>query len=68
MLTQLVLEDIREKARVAEYDPEQLVQQIIRLKDKEANSRLSSCEQELKTYTARLSDLERLMQNLYEDK
>ena len=62
------MEDIREKARFAEYDPEQLVQQIIRLKDKEAKSRLSSCEQELKTYTARLSELERLMQNLYEDK
>ena len=44
------------------------MQQIIRLKDKEAKSRLSSCEQELKTYTARLSELERLMQNLYEDK
>ena len=44
VLTQLVLEDIREKARFAEYDPEQLVQQIIRLKDKEAKSRLSSCE------------------------
>ena len=56
------------KARFAEYDPEQLVRQIIRLKDKEAKSRLSSCEQELKTYTARLSELERLMQNLYEDK
>ena len=36
--------------------------------DKETKSRLSSCEQELKTYTARLSELERLMQNLYEDK
>ena len=68
VLTRLVLEDIREKARFAEYDPEQLVQQIIRLKDKETKSRLSSCEQELKTYTARLSELERLMQNLYEDK
>lgn len=68
MLTQLVLEDIREKARFAKYDPEQLVRQIIRLKDKEAKSRLSSCEQELKTYTARLSELERLIQNLYEDK
>ena len=68
VLTHLVLEDIREKARFAEYDPEQLIQQIIRLKDKEAKSRLSSCEQELKTYTARLSELERLMQNLYEDK
>ena len=57
-----------QKARFAEYDPEQLVRQIIRLKDKEAKSRLSSCKQDLKTYTAWLSELERLMQNLYEDK
>ena len=42
VLTQLELEDIREKARFAEYDPEQLVRQIIRLKEKEAQSRLSS--------------------------
>ena len=38
------------------------------MKDKEARSRLSSYEQELKTSVARLSELERLMQNLYEDK
>ena len=68
VLTQLVLEDIREKARFAEYDPEQLAQQIIRLKEKESRSRLSSYEQELKAASARLKELERLMQNLYEDK
>ena len=68
VLTQLVLEDIREKARFAKHDPERLVQQIMRMKDKEAGSRLSSYEQELKTSVARLSELERLMQNLYEDK
>ena len=68
VLTQLVLEDIREKARFAEHDPEQLAQQIIRLKEKEARSRLSSYEQELKAASARLKELERLMQNLYEDK
>ena len=67
-LTQLVLEDIREKARLATYNPEQLIQQIIHLRDKEAKSRLSSWEQELKASIARLSELERLMQNLYEDK
>ena len=68
VLTQLVLEDIREKARFAEHDPEQLAQQIIRLKEKESRSRLSSYEQELKAASARLKELERLMQNLYEDK
>ena len=68
VLEQLVLADIREKAQFAEHDPEQLAQQIIRLKEKEARTRLSSYEQELKTAVARISELERLMQNLYEDK
>lgn len=68
VLEQLVLADIREKAQFAEHDPEQLAQQILRLKEKEARTRLSSYEQELKTAVARISELERLMQNLYEDK
>ncbi len=68
VLEQLVLADIREKAQFAEHDPEQLAQQIIRLKEKEVRTRLSSYEQELKTAVARISELERLMQNLYEDK
>lgn len=68
VLEQLVLADIKEKARFAEHDPERLAQQIIRLKEKEARTRLSSYEQELKTAAARISELERLMQNLYEDK
>ena len=68
VLEQLVLADIREKARLAEHNPEQLAQQIVQLKEKESRSRLSSYEQELRTVTARVSELERLMQNLYEDK
>lgn len=68
VLEQLVLADIREKARFAEYDPERLAQQIIRLKEKENRTRLSSFDQELKTTQTRISELERLMQNLYEDK
>ncbi len=68
VLEQLVLEDIREKARFAAHDPELLAQHILRLKDKEAQSRRISCEQELKAVKARLDELERLMQSLYEDK
>ena len=68
VLTQLVLEDIREKARFAEYDPDRLMGEILRLKEKESHTRLFSYEQELKSSLARISDLERLMQNLYEDK
>lgn len=68
VLEQIVLEDIREKARFAAHDPELLAQHILRLKDKEAQSRRVSCEQELKAVKARLDELERLMQSLYEDK
>jgi len=68
VLKQLILVDIREKARFAEHDPEQLTQQIIHLKEKEAHTLLFSCEQELKMAQARMVELEHLMQNLYEDK
>ena len=68
VLKQLVLADIREKAQYAEYDRERLLARIIRMKDKELHSRTASYEQELKTISARVSELERLMQNLYEDK
>lgn len=68
VLEQLVLADIREKAQYANCDRESLAEQIARLKAKETNSRLASLEQELKRSAARLSELERLMQNLYEDK
>ena len=67
-LKQLVLADIREKAQYAEYDRERLLAQIIRLKDRERHNRTASYEQELKAASARVSELERLMQNLYEDK
>ena len=51
-----------------QHDPERLAQQIVQLKEKESRTRLSSYEQELMTVTARISELEHLMQNLYEDK
>lgn len=68
VLIQLVTADIREKAQFVEYDEQQLVDRIMRLKDKETKSQLSSFEQELKVQSARLRELENLMQNLYEDK
>ena len=68
VLEQLVLQDIREKARFADCDRESLIEKITRMKARESRSRLASCEQELKAASARLSELEKLMQNLYEDK
>lgn len=68
VLVQLVLADIREKAHFAECDGERLAEQITRMKEKESRSRLYSSEQELKAVSTRMAELEKLMQNLYEDK
>lgn len=68
VLEELVLTDIREKARFVECDGERLAEQISRMKEKESRSRVISYEQELKAAAARMAELERLMQNLYEDK
>lgn len=68
VLEQLVLQDIREKARFADCDRESLIEKITLLKARESRSRLASCEQELKATSARLTELEKLIQNLYEDK
>lgn len=68
VLHELVLTDIREKARFAEYDSNSLIQTITRMKEKESHSKISSYQQELSATSKRLSELEKLMQNLYEDK
>lgn len=67
-LTEIVLQDIREKARYAEHDQDLLISQIVQMKEQEKHSRVASYEQELKTTVARVRELEKLMQNLYEDK
>ncbi len=67
-LTRLVLADIQEKARCAAYDEDRVLEQIVRMKNKEQHSQKAFCEQELKTVSARVAELEKLMQNLYEDK
>ena len=68
VLRQIVLDDIRAKAGLAAYDYDRLTERIIRMKDRENLTLAASCEQELKTASARVRELERLMQNLYEDK
>ncbi|MEG1684002.1 MAG: DUF4368 domain-containing protein, partial [Oscillospiraceae bacterium] len=68
VLTELVLADIREKAFCVTCDEGQLLERILSLKEKASKSRQNSYEQEFKVQSARLGDLEMLMQNLYEDK
>ena len=67
-LSEIVLDNIRETARLVEHDRDGLIERIVRAKDRETHSRLSAYEQELRTSAARIRELERLMQNLYEDK
>ena len=61
VLEELVLTDIREKARFVECDGERLAEQISRMKEKESRSRVISYEQELKAAAARMAELERLI-------
>ncbi len=68
VLNEIVLSDIREKAKYAAYDSESLIETITRLKEKEAHGKIASCEQEYRVTSKRLAELEKLMQNLYEDK
>ena len=67
-LKEIVLRDIREKAQSVICDRERLTERIARMKDKERCSRLTSCQQELRAVTARLRELEKLMDSLYKDR
>lgn len=68
VLTSIVAADIRETARYVAYDEQAVMERILRMMDKETNSRLSAYEHDLKVKSARVSELENLMQNLYEDR
>jgi len=67
-LSEIVLNDIRAKAAHVKCNKTRLIEQIICLKDKEAHSRLMSYEQEVTALRKRITELEKLMQSLYEDK
>ena len=67
-LREIVLRDIKEKAHLVACDCDKLVENILRLKEKESKSRLASYEQDLTATAARVHELERLMQSLYADK
>jgi DNA invertase Pin-like site-specific DNA recombinase len=68
MLTDLVLADIREKALAVTHDEKRIIEQIVRQKAAETDSRLSGYERELRAALARQPEIERLMMTLYEDR
>ena len=68
VLTAIVVEEIREKARMVQYTEEEIVRQILREKDRENSDQLALYEREIQMSETRLHDLETLIQNLYEDR
>ena len=60
VLEELVLADIRQKAKYVEMDGAQLAEKIRRAKEQESRSRRAFYEQELKTATARATGLEQI--------
>ena len=67
-LIDLVLSDIREKALAVSTDEKSVAEQIIRLKNRESDSRMAGYEKELRAALSRLPEIEKLMMNLYEDR
>ena len=68
ILAELVLSDIREKAQFAAYDRDHLLEKIIHMKNAQRQDLMASCESKLRAVSARIAELEQLMQSLYEDK
>lgn len=67
-ISQIVLDDIKANAERIQYDENSVVNELRRQKNKEFNSENSSLKKELSDIKYRLSQLEKLTQNLYEDK
>lgn len=68
ILLALVIDDIREKAQAVSHDEKRIVQNIVRQKSAESDSRLAGYERELRAAQGRLPEIERLMMSLYEDR
>ena len=67
-LTGAVLADIQSKAELVSMNEPHILGEITRLKNTTRSSQLTSFKQELKNLTARITELEKIIQNLYEDR
>ena len=68
MLHDLVLNLIREHARMVECDEDGVVESILRLQNSESESSRAAFTSELKSHKNRLVMLDKLIQKLYEDR
>jgi DNA invertase Pin-like site-specific DNA recombinase len=68
VLTQLVLEEIRERAKLAAYNAHRVADMILKSKSQEAIAYLATYQQQLKSCEERLKKLDGVIATLYEDK
>jgi DNA invertase Pin-like site-specific DNA recombinase len=68
VLTELVLGAIREHAALAVCDEQRVVADIMKAKARESAAMLISCKAELKAAESRLTQLDKVIKTLYEDR
>lgn len=67
-LTKLILDEIRTRAQQAVYDERRVVDAILQTKSRESIAYLATYQRELKSAVDRLSELDNVIQTLYEDR
>lgn len=68
ILLDLVLTDIREKARAVVLDAKAIAERIVKMKTDEEDTHMAGYERELRAALTRQPEVEKLMMNLYEDR
>ena len=66
-LNQLVLEDIRRNAQVANLAAEDYMNMLVSMKTEKKAQEINRCKRELKKVEKRLGELEKILNKLYED-
>lgn len=66
-LNQLVLEDIRRNAQVAQLAEQDYANMLVSMKTEKQAKEINRCKRELKKVEKRLSELEKILNKLYED-
>ena len=68
LITKVVLADIRKYAGIAAADEMAVIDEILAAKGDVEERKLMGCKNDLKTATARLKEIQKLTQTLYEDR
>ena len=68
VISQLILEEIRSHGAIATFDEQRVIKTIMSGKDQESISLEKMHRQQLKVYDSRLTELDRIIRMLYEDR